>query len=195
MSESISPGPEGPGLAGAGGPTKIRRRNRIITSCLECRRRKLKCDRSHPCNHCSKARRDCVFLAPSLDANSKNKLNQFKESVETLEKDLGRQDQSDVFGDWNIANSSIGNNGNSHHAPSSSRGTVRPREDVPADERGLEPTPLAVADIIYDDDNDDLIDDLGVKLGKMRVTERIGGFVRPRFADEVRLVHSIDTTS
>jgi len=30
-------------------PPRIRRRNRMITSCLECRRRKLKCDKSHPC--------------------------------------------------------------------------------------------------------------------------------------------------
>lgn len=28
---------------------RVRRRNRMITSCLECRRRKLKCDKSHPC--------------------------------------------------------------------------------------------------------------------------------------------------
>lgn len=121
-----------------------------------------------------------------MDANSKNKLNQFKESVESLEKDLGRSDENGIFGDWNIATTSTQEYAGQLYAPPPSRGIVRPKDDdQPADEKGLEPTPLAVADIIYDDDNDDLIDDLGVKLGKMRITERIGGFVRPRFADEV----------
>lgn len=52
----------------ASGPApRIRRRNRMITSCLECRRRKLKCNKSHPCTNCVKFTRDCVFLAPALD--------------------------------------------------------------------------------------------------------------------------------
>lgn len=38
----------------------------------------------------------------------------------------------------------------------------------PEDEKGLEPTPLAVADAAYDDDADDDMLDLGVKMGKMR---------------------------
>lgn len=40
--------------------------------------------------------------------------------------------------------------------------------DVPEDEKGLEPTPLAVVDAAYDDDADDDMLDLGVKMGKMR---------------------------
>lgn len=30
-------------------------------SCLECRRRKIKCDRSHPCSYCVKVRIDCQY--------------------------------------------------------------------------------------------------------------------------------------
>lgn len=39
---------------------------------------------------------------------------------------------------------------------------------VPDDEKDLEPTPLAVVDAAYEDDaNDDMLD-LGVRIGKMR---------------------------
>lgn len=181
MSDTRSPATAGSPPPSSGGQ-KIRRRNRIITSCLECRRRKLKCDRSHPCNHCTKAKRDCVFLAPSLDANSKNKLNQFKESVESLEKNLGRPEDEGPFSEWNISTS---NYSYDQEEKPSRRWISAQQERVPADEQGLEPSPLAVADIIYDDDVDDLIDDIGVRLGKVRITERIGGFVRPRFSEEV----------
>lgn len=37
-----------------------------------------------------------------------------------------------------------------------------------------------------DGEDDDLLD-LGISLGKMRITERIGGFFRPRISEEVRL--------
>lgn len=56
---------------------------------------------------------------------------------------------------------------------------------VPDDEKNLEPTPLAVLDAAYEDEANDEIYDLGFKLGKMRMTDRVGGYFRPRFADEV----------
>ncbi|KAK2850676.1 hypothetical protein FQN49_005426, partial [Arthroderma sp. PD_2] len=65
--------------------TKIRRRNRMITSCLECRRRKLKCDRLHPCTNCSKFKRHCLFLSPTTDALSRMKLMELKEKMGSLE--------------------------------------------------------------------------------------------------------------
>jgi len=54
------------------------------------------------------------------------------------------------------------------------------------DEQLLEATPLAAYDQVYDDGPDDDLMDLGVQFGKMRVADRIGGFARPMFADEVR---------
>ncbi|KAI5861414.1 hypothetical protein GGS23DRAFT_150109 [Durotheca rogersii] len=38
-----------------------RRRRRPALSCLECRRRKIKCDRSDPCAHCVSARSQCTY--------------------------------------------------------------------------------------------------------------------------------------
>lgn len=60
----------------------------------------------------------------------------------------------------------------------------------PDNERGLEPTPLAFTDAAYYEDADDDMLDLGVQIGKMRLTERIGGFVRPKLPQEVSCSHS-----
>lgn len=54
-----------------------------------------------------------------------------------------------------------------------------------AHEDFLEPTPLAVQDAAYADEIDDEIGDLGFRIGRMRLGERIGGHYRPRIADEV----------
>lgn len=62
-------------------------------------------------------------------------------------------------------------------------------DDLPGaeDEKDLEPTQLAVVDAAYDDDadEDDGLLDLGIQIGRMRITERIGGFFRPKMAAEV----------
>jgi hypothetical protein len=150
----------------------------MITSCLECRRRKLKCDKSHPCANCTKAARDCVFLAPALDQASQLKLTEIKEKVGSLERLLERD----------VARSAA------QASTSSNTDGVLPDDaddDLPGaeDEKDLEPTPLAAVDAVYDDDadavGDDLLD-LGIQIGRMRITERIGGFFRPRISQEVR---------
>ncbi|KAH8815015.1 fungal-specific transcription factor domain-containing protein [Xylogone sp. PMI_703] len=164
-------------------PSRIRRRNRMITSCLECRRRKLKCDKSHPCTNCLKFSRDCVFLAPALDQASQLKLTEIKEKVGSLERQLERD----------VAKSraaGVLRNDNGDKKTSLDRALPDDFEDdLPPldDEKDLEPTPLAVQDAAYeiDCDDDDILD-LGIRLGKMRMTERIGGFFRPKFAQEVR---------
>ena len=149
----------------------------MITSCLECRRRKLKCNKSHPCTNCMKFSRDCVFLAPALDQASQLKLTEIKEKVGSLERLLERD----------VAKSAAGGVG----SPPPTQDRALPddaEDDLPAneDEKDLEPTPLATVDAAYGDDgdDDDLLD-LGIQLGKMRITERIGGFFRPKIAQEV----------
>jgi hypothetical protein len=121
--------------------------------------------------------RDCVFLASALDPAAQVKLAEIKEKIGTLERTL----ENDV------ARRSLAG---------SSRDPIGPPllglEDFseddqsgPEDERDLEPTPLAVPDVAYCEDADDDIMDLGVQIGKMRITERLGGFVRPKLAEEV----------
>jgi hypothetical protein len=63
-------------------------------------------------------------------------------------------------------------------------------EEDDEDTKDLWPTHLVSEDSAYyepeDDGNDDLVD-LGFAMGRVRITERIGGLVRPRFSDEVSL--------
>lgn len=118
-----------------------------------------------------------MFLAPALDQASQLKLTEIKEKVGSLERLLERD----------VAKSS---NSALRSDPGQERALPDDAEDeLPAneDEKDLEPTPLAVVDAAYevDGEDDDLLD-LGIQLGKMRITERIGGFFRPKISQEVR---------
>jgi hypothetical protein len=42
-----------------------RRRRRIARSCIECRRRKIKCDRKDPCTHCVATQLRCIYRGHS----------------------------------------------------------------------------------------------------------------------------------
>jgi hypothetical protein len=158
--------------AGHGSAPRIRRRNRLITSCLECRRRKLKCDKAHPCGNCTKFVRDCVYLAPALDPAAQLKLAEIKEKMGSLERTL----------EEDVAKGAAGDNRYLLHLSS---GSSEEDDPAPEDERNLEPTPLAYMDAAYYEDADDDMMDLGVQIGKMRISERLGGFVRPKLAFEV----------
>jgi hypothetical protein len=163
---------------------RIRRRNRQITSCLECRRRKLKCDKLAPCTNCTRFKRDCLYLAPALDPHSQAKLADIKEKMGALEKNLEREVANKTgkahMGGANVTKSSP-SVGESHvHVDADEEDDLDDgEEDV------LEPTPLAALDNTYEDDGDDELMDLGVQMGKMRISERIGGWVRPKLVDEL----------
>lgn len=152
---------------------RVRRRNRMITSCLECRRRKLKCDKSHPCTNCSKNSRDCLFLAPALDSASQMKLTEIKDKMGSLERVLEQDVAKKSSRPGLFRNSQAANTEEIDLAPE------------PEDEGYLEETPLALTDNAYDDDADDDLSDLGFVMGKMRLTERVGGYFRPKMAEEV----------
>jgi hypothetical protein len=187
---SVSPPAADQGLGGppSGGNARkppnhqrIRRRNRLITSCLECRRRKLKCDKTQPCGNCTRFQRDCVFIAPALDAESQQRLAEIKEKMGNLERTL----EEDVAKKKRSRDTGLGSD---QTLPGQDDIDSSEDEEVPDDEKNLEGTPYAVEDVTYDEDADDELVDLGVQLGKMRITERIGGFVRPKMVDEARIL-------
>jgi hypothetical protein len=68
------------------------------------------------------------------------------------------------------------------------------QEEDDEETKELRPTHLVTEDAAYyepddvanDDFNDDVVD-LGFRMGRIRITERIGGLVRPRFSEEVSL--------
>lgn len=160
---------------------RVRRRNRIISSCLECRRRKLKCDRGQPCTNCVKSSRQCLFISPSFDAAAQAKLAEVKEKMGILERSL----------EENVAQSNRART-ESLSAFNSSELASREEELVSGGEedediRDLRSSEFVREDAAYfeDEDADDDIVDLGVALGKLRINERIGGLVRPKFGDEV----------
>ncbi|KAF2786581.1 hypothetical protein K505DRAFT_368111 [Melanomma pulvis-pyrius CBS 109.77] len=161
---------------------RVRRRNRLITSCLECRRRKLKCDKQQPCVNCVKFARQCVFIASGLDPEAQARLAEVKEKMgmleRTLEEDVARRSSSK-----SAPGSAMGSMGSP---------TLPGQEDQHSDEeeeedaRDLETNRMTTEDAAYyeDEGNDDIVD-LGISMGKLRITERIGGFVRPRFSEEL----------
>lgn len=62
-----------------------RKRRRPALSCVECRRRKIKCDRNHPCEHCKRNGSNCTFsdAGPSVgeqDVDSGARLPNFSMS-------------------------------------------------------------------------------------------------------------------
>ncbi|CAK7219186.1 hypothetical protein SCUCBS95973_003734 [Sporothrix curviconia] len=158
----------------------VKRRMRGITSCLECRRRKMKCGRTQPCDHCHKSGRVCIYLGGRLDPDSQGKITEIKEKVSSLELQL----QKSVVHQQRIGTGLLGS-------------------DVPAysldpAESGLEISHMVTSDLIYDHDYGSSVDydeeedeatndmiDLGFKVGRMRMTERIGGLNRPRLAEEL----------
>ncbi|KAI6713687.1 fungal specific transcription factor domain-containing protein, partial [Diplocarpon mali] len=123
---------------------------------------------------------DCMFLAPALDQASQLKLTEIKEKVGSLEKLLERD----------VAKTSQ----KTSILPTQDRALPDDADDYLSaneDEKNLEVTPLAVVDAAYDfDGDDDDILDLGIQLGKMRITERIGGFFRPKIAEELEYTMS-----
>ena len=45
--------------------------------------------------------------------------------------------------------------------------------------------PMIVTDPAYEDDVDDDAADIGIRFGKLRISDRIGGLVRPKVVEEV----------
>jgi hypothetical protein len=147
--------------------------------------RKLKCNKVSPCINCTKNSRPCVFIASGLDADGQKKLAEVKEKMgileRSLEEDVARMahPRSEVASDVK--------------KPTTLPGQDESYSDQEDDEdtRDLKPSRVVTEDPSYyddDDDDDDDMVDLGIAVGKMRITERIGGLVRPRFAEEASLV-------
>jgi len=113
-----------------------------------------------------------------LDPAGQAKLAEVKEKMgmleRTLEEDVARR-----------RSASRSTDASHSQLPGQDGGDSADELTAPEDERDLEPTPLATEDAAYYDDADDDLVDLGVQLGKMRITERVGGFVRPKLSEEV----------
>jgi hypothetical protein len=142
----------------------------------------LKCDKGSPCGNCTKNARPCVFIASSLDADAQKKLAEVKEKMANLEDDVARLSRTGKAADDKRTIALPGQD----QDPDSDQ-----EEDE--DAKNLDMSRFVTDDAAYYDDavsgDDDLVD-LGIAMGRMRITERIGGLVRPRFAEEVNIFFS-----
>ena len=183
------PPPRSKPLTNKGVVKMVRRRNRLITSCLECRRRKLRCDKLAPCTNCVRIGEDCLYLARE-DGHAQQKLADMKERMGALERNLEREAAAAATGGRGRSRSRLGSKDES--AAGSGNTPDDPYSDddddfaaAHEDEEGLESTPFAAWDNVYETNGDDGMMDLGIQMGKVRISERLGGWIRPRLAEEL----------
>jgi hypothetical protein len=141
----------------------------------------LKCDKNSPCLNCTKIARPCIFIASGLDADAQRKLAEVKEKMGDLERSL----EEDVMRLSHSKSGKFSDRKRNIKLPGQDESYSDQEEDE--DTKDLNPSNFISEDAVYyEGDADDDIVDLGIAMGKVRITERIGGLVRPRFADEVR---------
>lgn len=141
---------------------------RTIKSCLECRRRKMRCSRSQPCHNCSRFQRKCEYLAPPKSSATP--------SPRARNEDLCASDQ------LNTNHQSCHTQLAVHDALNSQPPPVRRASAVVID-------PGAKHDGLYSHDAGD-DDSLGLQIGRLKITERIGGLFRPEAGKRVSAVIS-----
>lgn len=141
-------------------------RGRAIKSCLECRRRKMRCSRSQPCQNCSRFSRACVYLPyPDWPQN-------FGDS---LSRQISSKSESPPLGSSNAK----------------TRKCLAPQTPLMISGFESEPDPPALHDGFHDMDNQDESLDGGLQIGRMVITDRVGELFRPQVASEVSHSYSL----
>ncbi|KAK7740649.1 hypothetical protein SLS62_011024 [Diatrype stigma] len=197
----------------------VRRRNRMIHSCLPCRQRKIRCSKASPsCINCLKAERDCLYISPRLDEASQLRLAEIKEKQGKLERQLERDVARSTAWRGGEGTGTGGGGGEAflghvvmppqpplqqqqQQQKQKQHNTVADeiREDYHDEDEEdrdlkLDLAPLhAALDLANDDDADSSVGDtidLGIRVGKVRITERLGIgirglFPRPGISEEV----------
>lgn len=141
------------------------RRGRAIRSCLECRRRKMRCNRSRPCQNCNRFCRDCVYL-PFPDWPSGASINvKAENSSQSPEQGVGRAIPS--------------------YASAQRTGLIQTSPFTHNHDHSFDPDTLAHHDGFYDSDADDQPLEVGLQIGRLCITERMNGFFRPQVANQI----------
>ena len=179
----------------------VRRRNpRPINSCVECRTRKSRCSKTHPCQNCTAFGRECIFITvPESAARKKERERAATKSGTDVEipdwtKDLPVRPQSSAgLPDQFDASNSVENT-TTPGTPPRDYEWESYQQDVQASGETWERLPAEpeeMQDDVYEDENDDedqIGTDLTIRIGRMIICENVTGFFRPQYADEVRRV-------
>ena len=139
------------------------RRGRAIRSCLECRRRKMRCNRSRPCQNCNRFCRECVYLPFPEWPSGASSQNKEQGALQAPVRGGGR------------AFPSFDSNQNSVYVP-------LPPFTNP--DYGYDSDTLK-HDRFNDTDADDDFSDVALQVGRLSITEKIGDFFRPHVANQV----------
>ncbi|KAJ5407626.1 hypothetical protein N7509_001509 [Penicillium cosmopolitanum] len=106
----------------SGDPARmVQRRRRPPLSCTECRRRKLKCDRSLPCGQCirSKTADCCVFVGPQPVTSSESS-HRMSPPLSRTRLPNGHDDQSQTSGGMFVFDAKLGPKSSSNRTPETS---------------------------------------------------------------------------
>ena len=107
MSSSDSPSPRSINSPQAHQNTEVYNRyhsGRTIKSCTECRRRKMRCSRSRPCQTCSRFNRKCIYLPDPKQAHT---ASSDEHDYNGSEKDIhkAKHVDSNAIGEANLSHS------------------------------------------------------------------------------------------
>ena len=176
----------------------VRRRNpRPINSCVECRTRKSRCSKTHPCQNCTAFGRECVFITVPESAARKKQREREQASRSSadwtqpipLRTQQGPSTQIDKYeNDKTASTTTPGTPPRDYEWEAYQQSVQVDLSDGGAAWEQLPAEPEETPDDVYEDENDDEMEvatDLTIRIGRMIICENITGFFRPQYAEEV----------
>lgn len=189
----------------------VRRRNpRPINSCVECRTRKSRCSKTHPCQNCTAFGRECIFITVPESAARKKEREQRERATSksgtgvtipdwTKDLPVRTQSSSSLPDQYEISNTV--DTSTTPGTPPRDYEWEAYQQDVEADGDAWETLPAEpeeTQDDVYEDENDDedqIATDLTIRIGRMIICENVTGFFRPQYAEELGKLLSESYTS
>ncbi|KAF2714962.1 hypothetical protein K504DRAFT_469309 [Pleomassaria siparia CBS 279.74] len=175
----------------------VRRRNpRPINSCVECRTRKSRCSKTHPCQNCTAFGRECVFITVPESATRRRQRDSTSKSNADWTQSIPHRTQSqpsppDKFESTSSANANATATTTTPGTPPRDYDWESYQQEVEVDGDAWEKLPAEpeeTPDDVFEDENDDedqIATDLTIRIGRMIICENITGFFRPQYAEEL----------
>ncbi|KAF2750360.1 hypothetical protein M011DRAFT_465126 [Sporormia fimetaria CBS 119925] len=173
----------------------VRRRNpRPINSCVECRTRKSRCSKTHPCQNCTAFGRDCVFITvpesaarrKQREASVANKQNaDWKQTIPVRSNSQATITPTEKYDAAGVNTTTPGTPPRDYEWEAYQQHV---EVDGPDSWEKLPAEPEETNDDVFEDENDEedqIATDLTIRIGRMIICENITGFFRPQYAEEL----------